>query len=632
MSGPPGPRPRGVVAKRNLLIPLEDGSELAADLYLPDTPPPHPVLISYYPYHKDDVVGAAYEHANRYFAEHGYGSLLIDFRGLGSSSGVAQPAMDAGEAEDGAAIVAWAARQEWCNGNVGMWGLSYGGITALRTAAARPPALRAIVPMMATDDIYHHWFYPGGCPNMMGVYGVWGPMMLAFQLMPPMFHDTERRWQEVWDARLENTRPYILDWPEHPDFDDYWQSKVIDSAAIDVPTYLIGGWRDIFPEAMVTAYGAITAPTQLLMGPWLHTQPDQSPFEAIEHLPSMLAWWDRWLGNGDPPKAAPVTFYCQGAGWRQSNTWPPLGHTTTSYFLTGNGDLHPAPDARESSVTYTADPSVGASSTLFDPLGQGIGLPLEQSSDDAASATFTSEPLADGLLIVGSAEAKLDISLATGAEAHVVAKLCVVAPDGRSRLITTGWLRTRASGVLRVRLWATAYHLPRGHRIRLSVACSDFPRIWPTATNPTITIRCGGEGASSLAMPTIDPEFLDHAEMEPPRLHIDRAPLNLDFEPRWRVVRDPAQGTLSVETGIRSVLTTPSGDGRVEIDHLGTATLDPQRPGDATVVARTTVTAATPSGPVVVVESGSHATRTSLALHGEVTVDGIRYFDRSWKR
>ena len=110
----------------------------------------------------------------------------------------------------------------------------------------------------------------------------------------------------------------------------------------------------------------------------------------------------------------------------------------------------------------------------------------------------------------------------------------------------------------------------------------------------------------------------------------DRTPLSLDFEPRWRVVRDGARGEVSVETGIRSALTTPSGDGRVVIDHLGRATLDPQRPGDAKAVARTAVELDTPSGARVVVRSGSRATRSSLRLEGAVDVDGVGYFRRDW--
>jgi uncharacterized protein len=623
---------RHVAVERNILVPLPDGVELAADLYLPSGSGRHPVLVSYYPYHKDDVIGAAYEYANRYFAENGYATLLVDFRGLGGSSGVARPAMDHSEGADGAAIVEWAARRPWCDGNVGMWGLSYGGITSLATAAMRPPSLKAIAPMMATDDIYHHWFYPGGCPNLMGVYGVWGPMMLAFQLMPPMFHDHGGRWEDVWEHRLEHARPYLLDWPEHRHFDDYWRARVIDSSAITVPTFLIGGWRDIFPEAMVDVYRKIGADRQLLMGPWLHTQPDQSPFDAVEHLPAMLQWWDRWLRGTAAAPPSPAVIFVQGSGWHGADHWPPPGTVTTTWYPAATGELQAGEPAPPGAMRYEGHPAVGTAATLFDPLGLGIGLPLDQAADDAASATFTTAPLVDSITITGSAEAVLDVSIEQGEEVHLVAKLCDVGPDGRSGLITTGWLRMTEAGEHRVRLWATAYRVPAGHRLRLSVACSDFPRIWPTAVTPTIAIRCGGAEGSRLVVPTIDPQALESASVPAPAAHVARAPLNLDFEPRWRIVRDPARRTVAVETGVRSVVATPSGDGRVELDHLGVATLDPARPGDTAVVARTTVRTQTPSGASVDVSAHARATRRSLTLSGLVTVDGGERFRRVWRR
>src|SRR3982075_3928690 len=110
----------GVSVQRNVLIPLSDGVALAGDLFLPDAPGPFPVLVSYYPYHKDDLIGALFDHPNRYFAARGYANLLVDLRGLGNSEGVAWDVGDRREGIDGAEIIEWAASQSWCNGNVGM--------------------------------------------------------------------------------------------------------------------------------------------------------------------------------------------------------------------------------------------------------------------------------------------------------------------------------------------------------------------------------------------------------------------------------------------------------------------------------------------------------------------------------
>src|SRR5262245_62518680 len=173
---------RDIEIERNLLIPLSDGAELSADLYRPAGKGPFPALISFYPYHHDDFMGAMNEAPRRYFAARGYAHLLVDFRGLGGSSGVAWSAMDRGEARDGAEAIEWIARQPWCDGNVGMWGLSYGGISSLKVAAENPPHLRAIVPLQGSVDIYHDYLYPGGCAPCLGGYGGGGWVVVACSL------------------------------------------------------------------------------------------------------------------------------------------------------------------------------------------------------------------------------------------------------------------------------------------------------------------------------------------------------------------------------------------------------------------------------------------------------------------
>jgi putative CocE/NonD family hydrolase len=141
--------------------------------------------------------------------------------------------MDSREATDGAEVVEWAARQSWCDGNVGMWGMSYGAITTFKTAAAQPPHLKAIVPIMGTLDIYRDFVYPGGCLNCLGAFGAWGSFMIAMNLMPPMYHDTEGRWLRVWKERLENCPvPDVFPWQDHPSNDEFWQSKTIDAERI----------------------------------------------------------------------------------------------------------------------------------------------------------------------------------------------------------------------------------------------------------------------------------------------------------------------------------------------------------------------------------------------------------------
>lgn len=640
-----------VLIERNFLIPLSDGVSLAADLYLPDAPGPCPTLVSYYPYHKDDLIGAFFEYPRRYFAERGYANLLVDFRGLGNSDGIVWDAMDAHEANDGAEMVEWAARQPWCDGNVGMWGISYGGITSFKTAAAQPPHLKAIVPIMGSLDIYHDFIYPGGCLNCLGAFGAWGSFMIAMNLMPPMYQDLEGRWFHVWKERLETIQPpYIFPWQEHPHYDEFWQSKAIATERIQVPTFLIGGWRDLFPEGMVHAYEQISAPRKLLMGPWMHTLPDLSPFAKVDYLEQMLRWWDHWL-KGEPNgimDEPPVTLFVQGSEvWKHEREWPVRRTQERVLFLSGSGLLAEKPPHYEESVTYQADPTVGVTAGLWDPTAIGLGLPLDQGPDDIRSLAYTSEPLLWPLEITGSPTATLYIALEEGENVNLVVKLCDVAPDGRSTLITTGWLNGnhRTSYVqpqvltkgevteFRVPLWATSYQVSQGHCLRVSVSCADFPRIWPTSTNPHIRLFFGGGlRLSAIRLPIVPPAVIPGPEVQLPDPTINRIPLSIDFTPRWTITQDLAQGTVKVTTGEHPILWTSARDGKLDLDHTATATVPASRPDTARVEGETTITLQTPGHSIVVVTTKSWVTQNGLVLSGHITVDGQLFFEKHWQR
>ncbi len=175
-AGPPGP---GVQVLRDLGIPLADGTLLSGDLYGPAGHPPGPVLVSYYPYRKDDIIGSLFERTRIGLARRGYRTLFADMAGTGASEGSYGESFDLPrEGRDCAEIIEWAARQDWCDGTVGAWGVSYGGMTALAAAACRPPHLRAIVAVYATTDMYRDTIAPGAArPCSAGMRGprTWWP-------------------------------------------------------------------------------------------------------------------------------------------------------------------------------------------------------------------------------------------------------------------------------------------------------------------------------------------------------------------------------------------------------------------------------------------------------------------------
>ena len=635
--------------ERNLLIPLEDGAVLAANLCMPLEGGPFPTLINCYPYHKDDAFGALNDWPVRYFAARGYASLFVDYRGLGGSSGKAWETMDPGQGRDAAEAVEWAAAQPWCDGNVGMWGLSAGAYTSLKAAAEKPPHLKAIAPIQGGLDIYHDYFFSGGCHDCLFSYGTWGSWMIAMSLMPPTYLDPEGRWYKMWLERLEQSEPWMLPWPNHREYDEYWRSKAVAVESIQVPTLMIGGWRDMFPETVPRLYEQLKCPKRLLMGPWMHTLPDLSPFEPVDYLHEMCRWFDRWLKreqNGvdtDPP----VVIFVQGRNeWRQEHQWPTSGVVDTEWFLQPSRGLARSSAAKNESIRYTAVPSIGATTGRdWDPSFLDIGLPGDQGPDDLRSVTFTSEPLEDDLEISGSPRAVLRVTLESGSELQLVARLCDVDPQGASALVTRGWLNAvsaTAGGAaallqndkaldLGVLLSATRYVIPRGHRIRLSVACSDFPRMWPMRTNPTIALWCGGKDGPRITIPTLPRRDVEDqvVEMRRPPTGVDRTSWVAGVTPRLSFEQDLVTGTTSVTSGFWERLVLPQG-GVMEVDQRSTARVADANPEGASVDGDTLIRLDLPAFGRVEVITASRTFQAGMAISAQITVNGCEFFAKRW--
>src|SRR6185436_3140232 len=213
----PTDNPRMINAKhkvktiRNVLIPTRDGTKLSADFIRPDADGKFPAIIEYIPYRKDDL-SLSVNDAHHYFAERGFVGVRLDVRGTGSSEGVNTDEYMAVEQQDGFDAVEWLAKQSWCNGNIGMYGTSYGGFTCIQVAMHRPAHLKAIVPMYATDDRYTDdcHYTPGGNMRMYYDVGTYGGSMVAMNALPPPPELAGAKWAETWKERLENNQPYLL--------------------------------------------------------------------------------------------------------------------------------------------------------------------------------------------------------------------------------------------------------------------------------------------------------------------------------------------------------------------------------------------------------------------------------------
>jgi putative CocE/NonD family hydrolase len=472
-------------------IVLADGARLAARMWLPEdaAAKPVPAVLEYLPYRKGDGTAIEDPTRHRYFAGHGIASVRVDMRGSGDSDGVLLDEYTETELDDAVQVIAWLAAQPWCNGSVGMFGISWGGFNALQVAALAPPALRAIITLCSTDDRYaDDVHYMGGAVLAREMLG-WAMTFLGFNAKPPDPHTVGARWREMWQQRLDATPAFVDTWLAHPKRDDYWRHGSVceDFAAIRCPVLVVGGWADGYTNSVLRLLDGLGVPSRGIIGPWAHQYPyGGRPGPSIGFLQEAVRWWDHWL-NGhergvlETPK---LRVWLQEHSEPQSATWPGqwLGsqleaaefETRELYLAAGALQAEPGRAAVES---IPDDPHHGAAAGMWCPFGPGE-LALDQRPDDAVSRTFDSAPLSADLDLLGVPALHVDVADAL-AGAQIVARLCEVAPDGSSLLLSWGVQTLDGSRSARVRLNTIGHRVRAGHRLRVAVAASYWPVVWP---------------------------------------------------------------------------------------------------------------------------------------------------------
>lgn len=626
---------------QNVLIDLPDGATIAATLVLPKGSGPFPVLLSFYPYRKDDFIGASTAYARQYFAEAGYATLLVDIRGYGSSSGRSYQTWDPREFDDATIVVEWAAKQAWCNGRTGVWGASYGGHKSLGVATRRPPSLRAIAAVYGAGDIYEDFVYPGGCPNGLGA-SAWGALVVANELAPPTLQDAEGRWLDVWRerlARLEDGEISSMLWPAHPTCDEYWQRRVVPIEDIAVPAFFLSGWRDLLCKGMLDAYERCRSTKHLVAGPWTHAAPDLSVECPFDWLLEIRRWFDRWMKDEAAlDKQVAVSYFVQGANeWRHSDQWPPAGTTRLTRWAGADGKLttHEQASLRQ---TYVGTALVGVEAGLWYPMGLPLTGTFDQSRDDAKSLAYTSDAVSSDIDILGAPRAQLVIGVAQGKEVHLCVKLCHIGPDDRSILITSGWARLprAAAGASQpvtvdIPLYPTAYRIPAGHRLRWTIACADFPRLWPTAETPTITVISTADTPSCISVPIYDPAAGKKNVFQPsaPPAGVNRAPWVERAVPMCRITRDEGQQGVGVSAGVSVTLRLPQG-GKFSMDHSVSAEMQDAHPAAATMRTRAKLVIELASAETIVVETSGYATLGRRHISGRIIAADECIYERRW--
>ncbi len=563
-------------------IPVSDGVRLAATLFLPDTDTPQPCLLEALPYRKDDLTASYAEGYAALRDEHGYAVCRLDVRGTGSSEGDATDEYPPAEQRDLVEVIAWLAAQEWCDGQVGMWGTSYSGFNSLQIACERPPALKAVCAIYSSDDRWTddvHW--RGGALRLVDLVD-YCHYMTPMNALPPVPAVWGDGWEAEWQRRLETNEPWVLTWLREHRHSDYWRggSVRLDGAEagyerIDVPVLLVAGWADGYRNnsfrtiARLAAHGV---PHRLLAGPWAHADPSTAmPGPRIDFDRELADWFDNWLrGTGSHEDGCDVfvrrftvpepDLDLHEGHWLRLPSVPPT--TAQARALAGPRTLAGAADVGTAAWIDCAGHL---------PWGQST----DQRLDDARSLTWDHDP-PDGP-VVGHPQARLRLS-ADAAQASVSVKLCDVAPDGTSLLVSRGTLDLRfRDGVhgpardlvpgqvydVLLDLDACAYEWGAGHRLRVSVSVSDWPNTVAPPAPVTLRLHDG-----SLELPVLIGEF-PVPDFGPGAGHSSES---LDGV-TWEVHHDVLRRRTTALTRSLSSYATPHG-GTAREDYRGEVSVD----------------------------------------------------------
>jgi uncharacterized protein len=625
-----------VIVERDIRVPTAvPGLTLSADVVRPGGPDPVAALVTVLPYRTDAAGGLMLASELDWFAEQGYACVLADLRGIGSSDGDARPPFDADEADDGVAVVEWAAAQPWCSGRVGMWGHSYGGLMTLRTAARRPRALRAILPMMALTDPERDFTHPYGVRGGLGAAPTWGATMLLSQLLPPLTDNPfDARQQRRWKQRLD-AEPWLVDLLRRPAGDPDWRRRAVDVSRIDVPTFCVAGWRDLFCDATIRAYERIRTAKKLLVGPWMHTVPHFAPETPVDFRALALRWWRHWLDENDTGymDEPAVTAYIQSSSgpgrWWALPEWPPSDAVMQSWRADARRSLtEPSDNSGHASAQpddeVPADPTVGSAAGLVN-LPSGFGGPLDQHDDDLRSIRYTTNPLDHELILVGHPEVVIDFE---GRPERVVVRLLDIGQDGRSHLVTSGVAAVEHSSPatsVTVPLVPTAYHFAAGTRIGLAVGLADFPRLWPA--------NHAGDGVRvrrlSLRMPSASKGTV--VEPAPPQPSVPvLVQLMRSGGGSWTVARDHLNQTLEVGTSEAAETATRSGGHVLSIESKRAAVVSLLAPDSATMTTSAQAKVVTSQGTTVEVAVQLEMRSDSWSLSATVDQDGDELMRRAW--
>jgi putative CocE/NonD family hydrolase len=546
--------------EKNIMVPMRDGTRLATDLYVPDSPGRYPIIVERTPYNKENAT-MMWTGTHTYLVEKGYVVAVQDTRGRFASEGVWYPLRDDawGERQDGRDTVEWLACHPACNGSIGSFGGSYSGNTQYLMAPTQPQGLKCMFVREGSSDLTEEWIYRGGAFEL-ALNLHWGIQ----ESISALSNRKDQLTAAIGDGieQLFNFVPlhanpiyadpfaWLKDFMIHPPEDEaFWDSWNLTKHyhKIDVPILHFGSWYDIFIHGTLANFTGIAGggatreargSQRLFVGPWMHGplvgesfmrrvgELDFGPEAVIDFNRLAERWFDCWLRGSENGvrSEAPTTIFKMGKNtWEQLQEWPPAHTQHLPFYLhsqrsgsacsLNDGMLsEERPPDSDPADTYTYDPfrpnpTIGGN-TLYALPGSNehlpagfseaerhmaeLGLqagPRDQRPAERQMLTFTTALLTNDVEVTGPIVARLYIA-SSAEDTDFATRLTDVWPDGRSILIADGILRARYRNGKRnpvplvpgevypisIDLWSTSNVFKRGHRLRLSVASSNFPR------------------------------------------------------------------------------------------------------------------------------------------------------------
>jgi putative CocE/NonD family hydrolase len=526
------------IAMQEAWIPMPDGVQLAADLFLPSggaAGEKFPVLLEYLPYRKNEARRRNYS-LYSYFVERGYVVARVDIRGTGASEGkLIDYEYTDRENEDGEVVIDWLSKQSFSNGSVGMFGISWGGFNSIHLAMRNPPALKAILAVDATDDLYQDDVH-----FMDGVIHLdsWEMSQDLDNARPgaPDYRIDEANFRDRFD-----TRPWMMTYKRQQRDGPFWDRTTLKARydSLLIPSFHIGGWYDGYRDSIPRILQNLKAPVKAMIGPWSHAFPhDPYPEPGMEWRHEAVRWFDHWLKGKDTgileePRFAvfvrkwhppgPYLERVEGE-WRWEDGWPISRiHDRTLYPQPNHGFAEKAPTASSHSLRYVPSNGVEAGG----PVMWWGDVAHDQRPTDAYSLTYDSPPLEEDVEILGLPKALLRVS-ADAPRANWFVRLSDVAPEGAvTQVAGAGFNGTHRESArepkdiekgvpfpLEIEMHFTSWVFPKGHRIRFAVSNAQWPMMWPTPYLMTTQLHLGAE--TRVLLPVVPFEARPRPSFLPP--------------------------------------------------------------------------------------------------------------------